>query len=150
MKRYRERIPNNDSFTSESGFGVIEVLISLVLLSLLSVSFIPLLLNSIKNGAHNTTVVTSTEIVNQEIEGARAVRSPTGTAPSCYDLTQFLQVTLATIVDPRGVSLQPQWDATACPSRYPGVVRTRISVMKTGQITPVAQAVTLIYVKSAT
>ncbi len=139
-----------EALESEHGFGVIEVLISLFLLAVLSVSFIPLLVNSIKNTGTNTTIATAAQIVNQKIEGVRAVRSPTSTTPSCYDVTQFMQATLATVTDPRGVILVPAWDATSCPASYPGVVRARVSVSRSGRVNPVAQAVTLIYVKSAT
>lgn len=136
--------------TSEEGFGVVEVVISIFLLSLLSVSFIPLLVNSIKSTGKNTTIATATQIVNQEIEGARAVRSPTATMPSCLDVTNFLNVTIATVTDPRGVTLLPKWDTTTCPTSYPGVVRARVSVTRSGSMNVVAQAVTLIYVASAT
>ena len=136
--------------TFEDGFGVIEVIMSLFLLSLLSISFIPVLVSSIRSTGTNTTIATATQIVNQEIEGARAVRSPTATAPSCFDITQFLQVTLAPVTDPRGVILLPNWDTTSCPTSYPGVVRARVSVTRSGSATTVAQAVTYIYVKSAT
>lgn len=135
---------------SDEGFGVIEVVISLFLLAILSVSFIPILFNSIKSAGTNTTIATATQIVNQEIEGARAVRSPSATTPSCLDVTQFLQVTLASVTDPRGVTLFPKWDAATCPTVYPGVVRARVSVTKGVSTTPVAQAVTLIFVQSAT
>lgn len=148
MKKGREIVGYEVWPQDESGFSIIEVLISLVLLSLLAISFIPLILNSVTTAATNTTMVTATQIVNQEIEGVRAVRSPTGATPSCADIVAFLRITLTTVVDPRGVTLQPQWDATSCPSNYPGVVRARISVSKIGEVTPVAQAVTLIYVKS--
>ncbi len=134
----------------EEGFGVIEVIMSLFLLSILSISFIPVLVSSIKSTGTNTTIATATQIVNQEIEGARAVRSPTATAPSCFDITQFLQVTLASVTDPRGVVLLPKWDTTSCPTSYPGVVRARVSVTRSGSATTVAQAVTYIFVKSAT
>lgn len=133
----------------DGGFGMIEVVISMFLLALLSVAFIPLLINSWKGTGLNTTIATATQIVNQQIEGARAVRSPTATAPSCNDLISFLQVTLAPVVDPRGVTLIPKWDATTCPASYPGVVRARISVSRSGSLNPVASAVTLIYVQSA-
>lgn len=133
----------------EDGFGVIEVVVSMFLLSILSVSFIPLLVNSIKSTGKNTTIATATQIVNQEIEGARAVRSPTATSPSCLDITNFLSVTIASTTDPRGVTLIPKWDATSCPATYPGVVRARVSVTRSGSTTPMAQAVTLIYVASA-
>jgi len=138
------------SLNRAQGFGIIEVLISLALLSIISVAFVPLLLNSMKSASGNTTIATATQIVNREIEGVRAVRSPTATAPSCYDVTQYLQATLAAVVDPRGVVLHPQWDATTCPSNYPGTVRARVSVSRSGQLTPVAQAVTLVFVKEAT
>lgn len=134
----------------EDGFGVVEVVISMFLLSLLSISFIPLLVNSIKSTGKNTTIATATQIVNQEIEGARAVRSPTATTPRCLDVTNFLSVTIASVTDPRGVTLLPKWDATTCPLSYPGVVRARISVTRSGSTDVVAQAVTLIYVASAT
>ncbi len=134
----------------DDGFGVIEVVVAMFLLSILSVSFIPVLVNSIKSTGKNTTIATATQIVNQEIEGARAVRSPTATTPSCLDITNFLSVTIASTTDPRGVTLIPKWDPTSCPATFPGVVRARISVTRSGSTTPMAQAVTLIYVASAT
>lgn len=151
MTTHRLRLtPRLSIFEREDGFSLMEIIISMFLLSLLSIAFIPLLVNSIENTSKNTTIATATQVVNQEIEGARAVRSPTFTAPSCYDVTQFMQVTLASVTDPRGVVLLPQWDATMCPGSYPGVVRARVSVTRSGQSNPVAQAITLIYVKSAT
>lgn len=143
-------LPRPSAHALEDGFGVVEVVISMFLLSLLSVSFIPLLVNSIKSTGKNTTIATATQIVNQQIEGARAVRSPTATTPSCQDVTNFLNVTIASVTDPRGVTLLPKWDATSCPSAYPGVVRARVSVTRSGSPIIVAQAVTLIFVASAT
>ena len=145
LRLYRGR----DCLADGSGFGIIEVVISMFLLGLLSISFIPLLINSVKNSGTNTTIATATQLVNQQIEGARAVRSATATAPSCSDITKFLQVTLAPVLDPRGVTLIPQWDVTSCPTTYPGVVRARVTVTRSGNATPVASAVTLIFVFSA-
>lgn len=151
MEIFRSRTDSSVGIAaSEDGFGVIEVVISMFLISLLSVSFIPLLVNSIKSTGKNTTIATATQIVNQEIEGARAVRSPTSTTPSCLDVTNFLNVTVASVTDPRGVTLLPKWDTTTCPASYPGVVRARVSVTRSGSTGIVAQAVTLIYVASAT
>ena len=138
------------SYALENGFGVIEVVISMFLLSLLSVSFIPLLVNSITSTGKNTTIATATQIVNQEIEGARAVRSPTATSPSCLDITNFLNVTIASVTDPRGIMLLPNWDMPTCPASYPGVVRARVSVTRSGSTIIVAQAVTFIFVAAAT
>lgn len=151
METTRSRLSRfHTTKVSDEGFGVVEVVISMFLLSILSVSFIPLLVNSIKSTGKNTTIATATQIVNQEIEGARAVRSPTSTTPSCLDIMSFLNVTLASVTDPRGVTLLPKWDTPTCPASYPGVVRARVSVTRSSSTTIVAQAVTLIYVASAT
>lgn len=134
---------------SEEGFGIIEVIVSFFLLAVSTMSFIPVLVSSWTDTGKNTTIATATQIVNEQIEGARAVRSPGFTSPSCHDVTQFLEVTLAPVTDPRKVTLRPQWDATTCPSTYPGVVRARVSVTRSGDATPIASAVTLIFVLSA-
>ncbi len=119
------------------------------LLGIMSVSFVPLLLNSWKDTGANTTIATATQIVNEQIEGARAVRSASSTIPSCQDVIAFLQVTLPPVIDPRGVTLQPKWNSTTCPTLYPGVVRASVQVSRVGSATPIASAVTLIYVASA-
>lgn len=134
---------------NESGFGVIEILISIFLLGVLSISFVPVVINSWKSTGVNTTIATATQIVNEKIEGARAVRSPSATTPSCNDVVQFLQVTLPPVIDPRGVTLQPKWNTPTCPLSYPGVVRANVSVTRLGSSVPVASAVTLIFVSSA-
>ena len=133
----------------EKGFGIIEVVVSMFLLSVMAMSYIPLLLNSVKDTATNTTIATATQIVNEQIEGARAVRSQQYTAPSCADVIQFLNVTPAPVVDPRGVRLIPGWSNAVCPTTYPGVVRAEVSVTKLNMATPIASAVTLIFVMRA-
>ena len=135
--------------SDESGFGLIEVVISMSLLGLLAISFIPVLLNSWKDTSTNTTIATATQIVNEQIEGARAVRSSLATTPSCQDVVAFLGVTLPPVIDPRGVTLLPTWSPTTCPSTYPGVVRAQVSVTRQGNLKPVASAITMIFVKSA-
>ena len=133
----------------ESGFGIIEVVVSMFLLGMMSVSFVPILLNSWKDTSANTTIATATQIVNEQIEGARAVRSASSSTPSCADVLAYLQVTLPPVIDPRGVTLQPQWNSTTCPTMYPGVVRASVQVSRVGVTTPIASAVTFIYVGTA-
>jgi type II secretory pathway pseudopilin PulG len=147
-RRWCHRVHNLDA--RERGFGVIEIVISMLLLGLMMMSFIPVLINSQKGSGANTTMATATQIVNQQLEGVRSVRSSSLTPPSCLDVTKFLQATLAPVIDPRGVTLQPQWNPSACPASYPGVARVGISVMSTGSAIPIASAVTLVFVASAT
>lgn len=139
----------NGAMNSEAGFGIIEVVVSMFLLSVMAMSYIPLLLNSVKDTATNTTIATATQIVNEQIEGARAVRSQQSTSPSCANVTRFLNVTPAPVVDPRGVTLIPRWSAPVCPVTYPGIVRAEVSVTKLNTNTPIASAVTYIFVKTA-
>ncbi len=133
----------------EIGLGVIEIVVSMLLLSILAISFTPVLINSLLTTSRNATTSTAIAIVSQQIEGARAVRSPTSTSPSCQNLTEFMQVATPALTDPRGVTLRPVWDPTSCPSVYPGVVRVRSSIMLPGTTTELASAVTLIFVASA-
>lgn len=133
----------------ETGFGVIEVVVSMFLLGMMSVSFVPILLNSWKDTGANTTIATATQIVNEQIEGARAVRSASSSTPSCADVLAYLQVTLPPVIDPRGITLQPEWESTSCPTMYPGVVRVSVEVSRVGATTPIASAITLIYVATA-
>lgn len=149
MKANRLKPAIGEVRMSERGFGVIEVVVSMFLLGMMLISYIALTINTIKDTGINTTIATATQIVNEQIEGARAVRSPASTEPSCQDITTFLQVTLAPVKDPRGVTLVPQWDSASCPPIYPGVIRVRATVMRIGYSTPVASAVTLILVRSA-
>lgn len=134
---------------SKRGFGVIAIVVSMIILGVLLTSYIALTIKTVTDTAMNTTIATATQIVNEQIEVARAVRSPASTEPSCQDITTFLQVPPAPVKDPRGMTLVPQWDPTSCPSTYPGLIRVRASVTPVGNSTPVASAVTLILVRSA-
>jgi len=135
---------------SKRRFGVIEIAASMFLVGVLLISYIALTIKPVEVIGLNTTIATATQIVNEQIEAARAVRSPAATEPSCQDITTFLQVTPAPVKDSRGVTLVPQWEPTSCPPIYPGVIRVRASVTQIGIPTPVASAVALIFVRSAT
>ena len=150
MSGKRLRGVKREVLHSEKGFGMIEIVVSLFLLTLLTMSFIPLIITTQKSAGANTTIATATQIVNQQLEGARSVRSPGANSPSCQDVTRFLQTTQSPVTDPRGVTLQPQWDPTACPTVYPGVIKVGVSVARTGSSASLASAVTLVYVASAT
>ena len=143
------KIRQSRGANAELGLGVIEIVVSMFLLGILAISFIPMLTNSLLMTSRTATTTTAIAIVSQQIEGARAVRSTTSTSPSCQNLTNFMQVATPTLTDSRGVKLTPVWDPTTCPSVYPGVVRVRSSIMLPGTTTELASAVTLIFVASA-
>ena len=149
MKANQLKPASGEVRISKRWFGVIQIVVSMFLLGVLLIFYIALTISPVKVNGMNTTIATATQIVNEQIEVARAVRSPASTEPSCQDITTFLQVTPAPMKDPRGVTLVPQWDPASCPSTYPGVMRVRASVTRIGYSTPVASAVTLIFVRSA-
>ncbi|WP_394770578.1 hypothetical protein [Lacisediminihabitans sp.] len=126
--------------------GIIEIVVAMLLLALLLLSFAPVLVNTIKLSARNTTIATATQIVSQQIEAARAVSTQSSTATKCSDIAGFIAITPAPVVDPRGVTLQPVWTAITCPLIYPGVVKVRVSVTQPGYPAATASATTLILV----
>lgn len=68
----------------EHGFGMIEVVVSIFMLGLLAIAFIPVLLQGLRATAQNSTLATATQLVNQSLELARA-----GTFTSCAALEVF-------------------------------------------------------------
>lgn len=130
----------------ENGLGLVEIVVAMFLLALLVLAFAPVLINTIRLSARNTTIATATQIVNQQIESARAVSTLSATATTCSNIVAFVAVTPVPVVDPRGVTLQPVWNAVTCPSTYPGVVKVRVSVTQTGYPSATASATTLILV----
>jgi Tfp pilus assembly protein PilV len=132
--------------SKESGIGIIEIIVAMLLLALLVLSFAPVLITTIKLSARNTTIATATQIVNQQIEAARAVSTLSAAVTKCTDVVGFIAVTPAPVVDPRGVILQPVWDAITCPLIFPGVVKVRVSVTQAGYSSATASATTLILV----
>ena len=56
----------------QSGFGIIEIVISMFLLGLLATAFLPLLVQGLKQSAANATLATATQLANDQIELARS------------------------------------------------------------------------------
>ncbi len=135
------------SADSERGIGIIEIVIAMLLISLLVLAFIPVLINTNRVSARNTTMATATQIVNKQIESARAVTSSTASAPSCANMNSFMvSPAPSAVVDPRGVTLLAVWSPITCPSSYPGTVHMRVTVTRSGDTGPTASADTLVRV----
>lgn len=141
------RVPSIDIAGGERGIGIIEIVISMFLIALLVLSFIPVLINTNRLSGRNTTMATATQIVSKQIESARAVTSSTSTAPSCANMNSFIvSPAPSAVVDPRGVTLLAVWSPITCPSSYPGTVLMRVSITQSGYTSPTASADTLVRV----
>lgn len=126
--------------TDERGFGLVEIVVSMLLISIIAVAFLPLLVQTLVTSARNVTVATATQLVNDHLETAR------GQVTSCAELATFLSESVPAVIDSRGIELQPARSAGSCSDSVPGVVALTITVERTDDGSEVATATTLIYV----
>lgn len=131
----------------DDGFGMVEVIVSMFLLGLLAISFLPLLIQGLKAVVLNRELASATQLLNEQLEHARDLTTCAAVA--------MLDGPVATPSDPafdvvRSVSdaANPA-DADPCPDAYPGVVQLEVQVMRDGEAEVLTHAVTLILVKSA-
>jgi Tfp pilus assembly protein PilV len=128
----------------DRGFGMIEVVISMFLIALIAIAFIPVLVQGMRLSVVNTSIATATQLVSQNMEQARA----RGT--NCADLRLFAAEAVSAVVDKRGVSFQPVREPVTCTGTsadYPKTVLFRVRVSETGSSTILASAATLILVR---
>jgi type II secretory pathway pseudopilin PulG len=132
------RQPN--AAADESGLGLIEIVVSMFLLALLAVAFLPLLIQGMKTSVRNSTVATASQLLDQQIGAVRAL------PPTCDDVQTFDDTVPLPTTDARGTDFQPVRKVFDCPTAYPGVVRVEVKVTEAGSA--LAEAVTLVYVES--
>lgn len=132
-------LPPCAAHRTEGGLGLIEIAVSMFLLGLLAVAFLPFLIQGIQQSAANGTLATATQLVNRETENARAQTTCTGLTAATF-----------TVIDPRGVTLQvTRTVGAACPttaSSYPMAVPLAVTVVRTDTGAQLASAKTLIFV----
>lgn len=63
--------PGASSTGSDSGIGLIEIIISMFLISLLAIAFIPVMVSAIRASTLNSTVATATRLVAQAVDEVR-------------------------------------------------------------------------------
>ncbi|CAN5138954.1 hypothetical protein BH09ACT3_BH09ACT3_06760 [soil metagenome] len=129
-------------FQAEKGLSLIEIVVSMFLLALLALAFLPMIIQSLTLTRSNTTLATASQLVNRELDLARSQ------APTCAGLTSFAAAVVPVTTDQRGVALQPQRSVT-CPASYPGTARFTSTVVISGTTTAVSSSVTLIFVSAA-
>ncbi|KFF58463.1 hypothetical protein JF66_18375 [Cryobacterium sp. MLB-32] len=131
--------PGSSGRRGDAGFGLIEIAVSMFLLGLLAVAFLPFLVQGVKQSSANGTLATATQLVNRETENARAQTTCTG-----------LTAATSTVLDARGVTLRvTRTVGGTCPtpaSSYPMTVPVAVTVVRTDTGAQVAAAKTLIFV----
>lgn len=127
----------------DDGFSLVEIVVSMLLLALLALSFLPLVIRSLTTSSSSTTLATATRLVSEQME---IVRATTG---SC---TAFTNAGLGTelareFTDPRGIDLEVHTVMEACPGDG-GVFRYTVTVIDAASSSPaLAEATTLVAVE---
>ena len=131
--------PTTPRGTQEAGFTLAEVIVSMVLLGLLAMAFLPLALRTTTAVAGGTALTTATRVAGEQMEVIRA-----DPVASCRTDDQWRVV--GTMTDPRGVQLQTRTRTTGT---CPGLVRYDVSVSRvTAPAMELAGASTLVLVST--
>ena len=136
----------HDARPHEDGFGLIEIVISMFLLGLMAVAFLPLLITSLQTTVLNSTIATATQLVEQQLEWARLE------VDTCAALKiDYKDVMLPAVTDARGTSYQPTRiveDCSTLLTDYPTTARVEVTVAIVGTAQPPVTATTLVYLRA--
>lgn len=130
----------------EQGFGMIEIVVSMFLLFVLSLAFLPLLAQTVQVAAQNASASLALQLASSQIEETRSAGG------SCREIKD--SAILPPVRDDRGALLVAsrtlEWfgsESEACPSSYPATVRVTVTVVSDAQPAGnMAELVTIVYV----
>lgn len=129
--------------SSESGLGLIEIVISMFLISLLAIAFVPVLVSALRASEMNSTTATANRLVSQAIDHAR-----TQGATDCQSAPTTLN-TSSEVVDAQGVTLRVETLVSVGSTCAAGstIIATVIAYdLADASRTPIADARTLLLV----
>ena len=132
LKRILERL------RSDSGFGLVEIVISMFMLAALAIAFVPVLIQGLKQSAANTTLATATQLVNERMQLAQS-------AGSTCSVVAGLGIT-EDFTDPRGVVIRVTTTVGTCPAGA-GTVSVTASAVRLDTAAQIASAATLVFVQ---
>lgn len=115
---------------AQDGFGLVEVIVSMFLLALLSLAFLPLLISSLTATVRNSTVTTASQLLAEQLD-----RVPT-VDRNCAALQAFAAEPATVTVDDRGTEYRATKSVTACPTgpgAFPGRLTVTLRVVVVGQ-----------------
>jgi type II secretory pathway pseudopilin PulG len=128
----------------ERGFGMMEIVISMFLLGLLAMFFLPVLITSLQVSATNSTMAVAAQLASGQLEEARAK----GSLCSKLPIPPGWSVVLGT-PQTDGANLEVRRVRGACPivaAAYPTTISLQVEVWRPGASKAVVQANTLILV----
>ncbi|MDH6179893.1 Tfp pilus assembly protein PilV [Microbacteriaceae bacterium SG_E_30_P1] len=137
----------NHIIDDESGLGLIEIVVSMFLIALIAIAFLPFLINSYGTTRTNTTLATATQLLDQQFDQLRQLSTR-----NCAGLTTFknrADTTLDRVVDTeRNVTLTVS-RTFACPSNaaQTGSEKMTISILDSTSGRVVTSASTIVFVE---
>jgi Tfp pilus assembly protein PilV len=129
---------------NDEGIGLIEIVVSMFLLALIAITFLPILIQGMQTSVLNAGTATAGQLVSQQLDEVRSIPS------DCAAVSAFDDVAAPTATDARGTVFHPHREVGTCPSTYPGLVAVRVWVTKGSATVAVSEAKTLVYLSSAT
>jgi hypothetical protein len=142
VKRIRSII--GTTRTSEDGLGLIEVMVSMLLLAMLAVAVVPVVTLAMTVSSTNVSLATASQLVDQEMDLARSL------SPTCAAVSAWTSDSNGLLVsDPRGTVLQIHRAAISCPTNFPAAVPYAVWVGIQGSTAHLSSATTLIDLNSA-
>ena len=137
----------------EAGFGLVEIVVSMFILAIIAIAFLPLLIQGIKVAADNRTLATATQLIHDQIEQARAIGACNALAAFGASVSQpNADFSLSRAVEHFDGTFDPcdiDGDGDIDVDDYPGVVKLSLSVTEAGSVEVIVEATTLVLVNSA-
>jgi len=127
---------SNESHANDAGFGLIEIVVSMFMLAILAIAFLPVLVEGLKQSVATSTTATATQLVAERMQLAQAK------GPVCADVAVLAGTSQFT--DPRGVILAVTTTVGSCTNATTVAVSTAAVRLDTG--VTVASARTLVFV----
>lgn len=126
------------------GFGLVEIVISMFLLALLAVAFLPLLVDALRASVRNSTVATATQLVSEQLDAVSLIPR------TCAALAAFEAAAVPSLTDERGTAYTAVRNAASCPaSGYPLAVSVTVSVTADSQPDLLVESTTTVIIESA-
>jgi Tfp pilus assembly protein PilV len=130
---------------SDDGFGLVEIVISMFLLTLLAVAFLPLLIESLRITVRNATIATATQVLSDQLDSLQVVDR------TCDAYASWASQPIPAITDDRQSSYQASRMVSGCTPAmtFPGTVTVTVSVAVSPDAAVRVEATTLAIVESA-
>jgi type II secretory pathway pseudopilin PulG len=134
-ERRSDHAPTDPS--SDAGLGLVEIVVSMLMLAILAIAFLPLLVEGLKLSARNTTLATATQLVSERMQLAQAA------GPECTDVAALGGV--LTFTDPRGVELEVTTTTGLCEPTT-RLLSVSAAVVRLDTVETITSSSTLVYV----